>query len=99
MIKINIIKSDNKINKITIKGHAIYDDFGKDIVCSSVSSIVITTINGILSLSKSIDYVEEDGLISITVIKDDDNTFKLLDNMISMLRQLEEDYPKHVKIN
>jgi uncharacterized protein YsxB (DUF464 family) len=99
MIKINVLKSDNRISKITIKGHAMYDDFGKDIVCSAVSATVITTINGILSLSKSIDYIEKDGLITISVIKDDDNTIKLLNNMISMLSELEKDYPKHIKIN
>ena len=39
MIKVNI---EDKL--ITIKGHANYDDKGKDIVCASVSSIVITTL-------------------------------------------------------
>ena len=39
-----MIKVELKDNLITIKGHAGYDDKGKDIVCASVSSIVITTI-------------------------------------------------------
>ena len=46
----------NKEN-ISITGHAMYDDYGKDIVCSAVSSIVITTINGILAInSEAITY-------------------------------------------
>ena len=28
----------------------LYDEYGKDIVCSAVSSIATTTVNGILSL-------------------------------------------------
>ena len=40
MISVKVLK-----NKIEIKGHALYDDYGKDIVCSAVSSIVTTTIN------------------------------------------------------
>ena len=39
--------------------HAMYDDFGKDIVCSSVSSIVITTVNAIERIdNESISYTE-----------------------------------------
>ena len=42
---------------IEITGHAQYDDYGKDIVCSAASSIVTTTINGILSINdKAISY-------------------------------------------
>ena len=35
MIKVNVIGNDDKIE---ILGHAMYDDFGKDIVCAGVSS-------------------------------------------------------------
>ena len=58
MITINIEKNNKKFKKISILGHAMYADRGKDIVCSSVSSIVITTVNGILSLNKgSLSYM------------------------------------------
>ncbi len=40
MIKVSIIKEDKKYKKISILGHALYDDYGKDIVCSACSSIV-----------------------------------------------------------
>ena len=100
MIKVNIEKNgNNKINKIYIKGHARYDESGKDIVCAAVSATVITTVNNILTLSKTIDYVEEKEGLTITVIKDDDVTLKLLDNMLSMLKEIEKDYSKYIKIN
>ena len=58
MITVNVIKENRKYKKITILGHAMYDDYGKDIVCSACSSIVITTINGILALDKgSLSYL------------------------------------------
>ena len=98
MIKINIEKKDNNINKISITGHALYAESGKDIVCAAVSSTVITTVNNILSLSKTIDYVEGKDGLSIIVIKDDEITQKLLSNMLSMLNELEKDYPKYIKI-
>ena len=57
MIKVNVIKKDNVITNINIIGHAGYDVSGKDIVCSAVSSITITTINALLKYDKdSISY-------------------------------------------
>ena len=47
MIKIKVEKNNNQYKSILIKGHALYEDFGKDIVCAAVSSIVTTTINAI----------------------------------------------------
>ena len=52
MIKVRIEKDGANYKKVSILGHAMYDDYGKDIVCSAASSIVTTTINGILSLDK-----------------------------------------------
>ena len=53
MIRVSIESKDKKhIDMIRIHGHAMYADFGKDIVCSSVSSIIITTVNGICEINK-----------------------------------------------
>ena len=94
-----MIKVELKDNLITIKGHAGYDDKGKDIVCASVSSIVITTINGIIEIDKdAIDYSDLDNEIIIRKIKEDDIVNKLLNNMILLLESLEKDYKEYIKI-
>ena len=46
-------------NKIEISGHANFDDYGKDIVCASVSSIVITTINACIEIDEDSIYYED----------------------------------------
>ena len=93
MIKI-VIKKD----KISITGHALYDDYGKDIVCASVSSIVITTVNAILRIdAKAIDYNDKNGII-INILKHDDVVKKLIDNLIDLLEKLEKQYPKYIEI-
>jgi len=95
MIKVNIKK-----NHIEIKGHAMYDDMGKDIVCASVSTIVITTINAIIRFDKNaIKYEEKDGYISIDILKDTNITNTLILNMIELLKELEKQYKKNIKIN
>ncbi len=86
-------------NKIEVSGHANYDDFGKDIVCASVSSIVITTINNAIDIDEtSINYVEEENKIILEVIKENEVIRKLVNNMVSMLESLAKDYPKNIKI-
>ena len=54
MIHVKVEKEHAKYKKIAISGHAMYDDYGKDIVCSAASSIVTTTVNGILALDKEV---------------------------------------------
>ena len=88
-----------KDNLITINGHAGYDDKGKDIVCASVSSIVITTINGIIEVNPdAIDYSDLDNEIIIRKLKEDETVNKLLNNMILLLENLEKDYKDYIKI-
>ena len=96
MIKVNVSKG---LNKIIIKGHAGYAEYGKDIVCASVSSIVTTTINACLNFdSNSINYQEKEGLIILDILKGDETTIKLIKNMINMLTELAEDYKKNITI-
>ena len=94
MIKVVIEK-----NKIEITGHANYDEYGKDIVCASVSSIVITSINACLEIDEeSIYYEDLENKIKIEILKEDKITEKLINNMVFMLESLEKDYPKNIKI-
>ena len=98
MIKVRITKNE-LIEEIVITGHANYSDFGKDIVCSSVSSIVITTVNGIDKLDNS--YLTVDELIDKLVIKinkNNDDCYKLILNMVELLEELERQYPKNVNV-
>ena len=99
MIKVELIKEDSAYTKIYILGHANYAQHGKDIVCSAVSSIVTTTINGILALNEgSLNYeVSKKGMI-IEGISRDSITQRLLESMVSLLKQLEEQYPANIEI-
>lgn len=94
MIKV-LVKKD----KIEITGHSDYDTIGKDIVCSAVSSIVTTTINGIISLDSDAIYYEyySDKML-IEIKKEDIVIRKLIDNMINLLISLSKDYPKNIKV-
>ena len=99
MIKIDVFNKDHIINKVIIKGHALYDDYGKDIVCASVSSIYICTVNAILRFGKdNINILDENDEHIINVLNNSKDTQILLTTMIDLLKHLENDYPKNIEV-
>lgn len=92
---IKIVK-DNNI--ITICGHANSGEYGKDIVCASCSSIVYTTLNALKKIKESSVEVEDNEKMIIKVIENDEITNALIENMMDLLKQLSEDYPKNVNV-
>ncbi len=99
MIKVSIEKENAKYRKVSILGHAMYDDYGKDIVCSAVSSIAITTVNGILALDKeSLSYLVSKKGMSITIKGNNSTTQILIGNMINLLKELEKQYPANIEV-
>lgn len=99
MINVKVNKENSKYKKITILGHAMYDEYGKDIVCSACSSIVITTVNGILALNKgSLSYLVSKKGMSIDIKSNDETTQILINNMVSLLKELEGNYPENIEV-
>lgn len=99
MIDVKVTKENSKYKKITILGHAMYDEYGKDIVCSACSSIVTTTVNGILALNKgSLSYLVSKKGMSIDIKNNDETTQILINNMVSLLKELEGNYPENIEV-
>lgn len=98
MIKVNVLVNKN-IEKIIITGHANYDDFGKDIVCSAASSIVTATVNAVIRFNKDyISYKEDKDKFIITINTWNEVVNNLITNMLDLLKELEKDYPSNIKI-
>ena len=96
MIKVQVNKDKNTI---TISGHSGYDVEGHDIVCAGVSSIVTTTVNAIVRYDENlIQYESKSGYVKIEV-KHNEFVNLLIENMISLLKEMEEKYQKYIKVN
>ncbi len=94
MIKVYIKK-----NEIVIAGHADFDLYGKDIVCASVSSVVITSVNACLRIDeKALTYKEDKDKLTIKITSDNTNVLLIIENMIAMLSELAQTYNKNIKI-
>ena len=87
----------NKIIKVT--GHAGFKEHGKDIVCASVSSIIYTTVNGILNIDqKAILFKDTKEYLQIKIENESRVVKILINNMMNLLEDLELQYPKNIKI-
>ena len=95
MIKVIVSKKNNVIESIHCKGHAGYADYGKDIVCASFSTMIITTINAILEFDKNaISYTDSNNL-EIVNIKKDNITNSLLNTLVELMYELRDNYDKN----
>ena len=93
-----MIKIEVSNDKIIILGHAMFDDYGKDIVCAAVSSVVITTVEGIARIDETAIDIKQNKNLTIIINKHDIIIDKLIDNMLNLLKELENKYPKNIKI-
>ena len=96
MIKV-VYNKDFKNLKIT--GHAGYADKGKDIVCASASSIILSSINLAIEFNSEVKYTDDLNKIEIINNTNDENVQKVFSNMILSLEELERQYPVVKEIN
>jgi uncharacterized protein YsxB (DUF464 family) len=98
MIKVRISKKNNIIDKIECIGHAGYAEYGKDIVCASFSTMIITSINSIVNIDEdAISYTDTNDL-KIVNIKKDNITNSLLNTLVELMYELRDSYDKNIDI-
>lgn len=110
MIKIvSQIKGDRVI-ALRASGHAGYDDYDRDIVCSSVSTLMITAVNALEKLAglgaKDIDleYRADDGILGFTIPDDLDTeimnrTELILRTVLIGLEGARDEYPEYIDLS
>ncbi len=91
--------TEDDIYFFEVKGHAMYAEYGKDIVCASISTALIMTVN-LLSYLGYNDYIYEakEGYFKLKIKKDNITSAVCL-NLDDTLKQLALQYPKNVKYN
>ena len=88
----------------TCKGHAGYADYGQDIVCASISVLVINTINALDEITKEPMDVTADENTGTITCSFSSNSLKetskvLLDSLVLGLSHIEKQYgKKHCKL-
>lgn len=80
-----------------VEGHANYDEHGKDIVCSAVSSLALSVFMTINKYHIT-NYVKKEGLLAVHFIPELNTAFYMEVLLIGM-EQLAYQYPKHITIS
>ena len=102
MTNIVFYTKSGKITGFQSKGHAGYGMRGTDVVCASVSALIINTVNSIEKLTK--DTVDEDindrkATIRFRVTGNVSNEAELLFNALELgVTEISKEYPGNVSI-
>lgn len=85
-------------NELSVKGHALYSKYGTDIVCSSVSTLLITNINLIelLGFIDDIKFRISEGMFYLKIIRSNNILEKIFLNIANTLNELKLLYPKNI---
>lgn len=101
MITVNVYRDENgKINDVFVSGHSGYDENGKDIVCSAVSTAVLLTASLIEKICPKYSFVTDEKKVTMTLklLESNDVSNIVIENLVDFLESLKENYTKYIKI-
>ncbi len=102
MIKAEFFRKNNSYSGFRIGGHAGYSDSGSDIVCASVSSAVMLTVNTITDFFGIDAEVFADENVSLEISDFRKSSVevadKLISSLITHLEAVSEEFPKTINI-
>ncbi|WP_054654263.1 ribosomal-processing cysteine protease Prp [Lentilactobacillus kisonensis] len=108
MIKATINHYHNHVSQFTIAGHADAGEYGQDIVCSAVSVLSITTVNGlqeVVGLDVDVDSDDENGgylSVNIPVIADSKKSIQadaILNTFQNGMADIASSYRQYIELN
>ena len=98
MIKVTVIKAEQKIQSIVVKGHSNSAPKGEDLICAGVSSIVIGGANAIAH-PECFTFKTDEGYFEIVELKTaNEHDYNVLETMLIQLKTIEETYPKFIQV-
>ncbi len=107
MIKATIHHYKNHVSGFTLTGHADSGEYGQDIVCSAVSVLSITTVNGlqeVVGLDINVDSDEQNGgylSVEIPVIANSNKSLQadaVLKTFENGMTDIAESYSDYIKL-
>ena len=105
MIRVEIrTDSEGLIQEFTVKGHAGFDEYGKDIVCAAVSAVVQTAVIGLKKVA-GIDpeHIQSGGFVKCVLpdrMSEEENKAAsiIVQTMLAGLQSIKSGYPNLISI-
>ncbi len=100
MIEVKVSREKEAIKLIEVSGHSGYDELGKDIVCSAVSTAMYMTVGLLEKFNSKIEFSSNDNkpLMKLKILNNDESTNKILLNLVDTIEGIVYDYSDYLKI-
>lgn len=104
MIEAKFVRKNGNIVFVETKGHAAFDEYGKDIVCSATSALCIAALNGLIEvLHIEPEYsISENGFLSINLenltIEKIEQCQVLMKTLLLGLENIEIGYSEYISL-
>ncbi|AKX34484.1 hypothetical protein SLITO_v1c08690 [Spiroplasma litorale] len=96
MIVSEFYYKDKCVKSFFVKGHANYDNYNKDIVCSAVTAIVSGSLNAFdILYNKNVKINVEENKISVNIINSCNEINKIMEFLYIQLETVFVQYPKN----
>jgi uncharacterized protein YsxB (DUF464 family) len=96
ILEINRDKSDN-YKTVEVRGHSGYGERGRDIVCSAISAVVITSVNFLkLNYGENFEIFMEKDKVIINCKRSNHESQLCIKFMIFQLTSLAKKFPKNI---
>ncbi len=105
MTRVTVQREDGQIVAFSVEGHTGFARHGSDIVCAAVSVLAQTAVLGLTRvLGLAVSVQTQDGLLTCrlpAVLKPEDRRGAdlILETMLVGLRDISEQYPRHVALS
>ena len=83
---------------LTVKGHALQNEYGKDLICASVSSIMFGFMNALDALNEEVEIKQLTNKIEVVNKSDSRVIQDYFELVIMQLKTIEESYGDFIKV-
>ncbi|MBO6047145.1 MAG: ribosomal-processing cysteine protease Prp [Erysipelotrichaceae bacterium] len=100
MIKVKVTYQNKDIVNVEVTGHAEFDEYGKDLVCAGVSTLVTGIANTLYTLGdrEHQSITLRDGYANITIHSSTHDEQLILETLVISLETMQESYGQYIEI-
>ena len=100
MINIDLlIDKKDEIVGFEITGHAEYDEYGKDLVCSAVTILAYSCVNSLDKYTDDVCFIDDEITMSVNIDNPNRDTNVIFEYFKTGIETLLGNYSSYVKLN
>ena len=98
MIKVIYDIDGDRYTSLEVRGHANFDEYGKDLICASVSSIMFGFMNALDALDEEIQIQQLTNQITVINHSSSNKVQDYFELVMMQLKTIEESYGDFIKV-